>query len=80
MLKAMGITPGLQQRGRVQSVSSQQKRMTRQRLAIEAMISLGKRKFGWDRCRAKNEAHEHSRISLGAAAMNAHRAFLAQPP
>ena len=80
VLKAMGITPGLQQRGKAIEKSAAWRRMIRQRLVIEARISLGKRKFGWNRCRARVAEHETSWIGLGAAAMNAHRAFAAQPP
>lgn len=79
-LKAMGITPGLQQRGKAIEKSAANRRMIRQRLVIEARISLGKRKFGWNRCRARIAEHETSWIGLGAAAMNAHLAFAAQPP
>lgn len=79
-LKAMGITPGLQQRGKAIEKSAANRRMIRQRLVIEARISLGKRKFGWNRCRARVAEHETSWIGLGAAAMNAHLAFAAQPP
>ncbi|MBI4679577.1 MAG: hypothetical protein HY748_18545 [Elusimicrobia bacterium] len=80
VLKAMGITPGLQQRGKAIEKSAAWRRMIRQRLVIEARISLGKRKFGWNRCRARVAEHETSWIGLGAAAMNAHLAFAAQPP
>lgn len=80
VLKAMGITPGLQQRGKAIEKSAANRRMIRQRLVIEARISLGKRKFGWNRCRARIAEHESSWIGLGAAAMNAHLAFAAQPP
>lgn len=79
-LKAMGIVPGLQQRGKAIEKSAAHRRQIRQRLPIEARISLGKRKFGWSRCRARIDAHETSWIGLGAAALNAHLAFLAQPP
>lgn len=76
-LKAMGITPGLQQRGKAIEVSSTQRRMIRQRLIIEARISLVKRKFGWTRCRARIDEHENSWLGLGMGAMNAHLAFQA---
>ncbi|MFH1725589.1 MAG: transposase [Elusimicrobiota bacterium] len=79
-LKAMGIVPGLQQRGKAIEKSSAHRRQIRQRLPIEAFISLGKRKFGWNRCRARIVEHEASWIGLGAAALNAHRVLLAQPP
>lgn len=80
VLRAMGITPGLQQRGKAIDKSAAWRRMIRQRLVIEARISLGKRKFGWNRCRARVAEHETSWIGLGAAAMNAHLAFAARPP
>ncbi|MBI4178855.1 transposase [bacterium] len=79
-LKAMGVVPGLQQRGKVIEKSAAHRRQIRQRLPIEARISLGKRKFGWGRCRARIDEHETSWIGLGAAALNAHIAFVAQPP
>ncbi|MBI4669910.1 MAG: hypothetical protein HY747_12170 [Elusimicrobia bacterium] len=74
-LKAMGILPGLQQRGKAIEKSPTHRRQIRQRLPIEALISLGKRKFGWSRCRARIDEHEASWIGLGAAAMNVHRAY-----
>lgn len=74
-LTQLGIRPGLQQRGKVIQTSSAHRRVIRQRLPIEAFISLGKRKFGWAKCRARTPEHEASWIGLGAAAMNAHRAF-----
>lgn len=80
LLRAMGIVPGLQQRGKVIEKSAAQRRQIRQRLPIEAFISLGKRKFGWNRCRARIDEHEAAWIGLGAAALNAHRLLLAQPP
>ncbi len=73
-LKAMGITPGLQQRGKTVEASPLWRRMIRQRLIIEARISLVKRKFGWGRCRARIDEHENSWLGLGLAAMNAHLA------
>ena len=79
-LKAMGINPGLQQRGKAIEKSAAHRRQIRQRLPIEAFISLGKRKFGWNRCRARIAQHETSWIGLGAAALNAHRTFVMQPP
>jgi len=79
-LKAMGVVPGLQQRGKAIEKSAAHRRQIRQRLPIEARISLGKRKFGWSRCRARIDEHETSWIGLGAAALNAHLAFVAQPP
>lgn len=80
ILKAMDIAPGLQQRGKAVEKSPTHRRMIRQRLPIEALISLGKRKFGWDKCRARIAYHETSWIGLGAAALNTHRAFRAQSP
>jgi len=80
LLQAMGIVPGLQQRGKAVETSTPWRRMIRQRLIIEARISLGKRKFGWNKCRARIPEHETSWIGLGAAAMNAHLAFAARPP
>lgn len=80
-LQARGITSGLQARGKSQTASSPaQRRHIRQRLPIEALISLAKRKFGWDKCRVRNPDHELSWVGLGAAALNAHRAFLMPPP
>lgn len=79
LLKLFGIRPGLQQRGKSIRSSHVQRRMARQRLPIEARISLAKRKFGWNRCRAKNPLHEPYWIRLGASALNAHLAFRAPP-
>jgi hypothetical protein len=79
-LQAMGIRSGLQPRGKIRDPSPAHRRRIRQRLPIEALISLGKRKFGWGKCRARNPDHELAWIGLGAAALNAHRAFLAKPP
>lgn len=78
-LEAMGITSGLQPRGKARTPARAHRRMIRQRLPIEAMISLAKRKFGWGKCRVRNPDHEFSWIGLGAAALNAHRAFRAPP-
>lgn len=79
-LKNIGIIPGLQARGKNIHLSAADARMIRQRLPIEAFISLGKRKFGWGKCLARISHHETSWISLGAAALSAHRAFLMEPP
>ncbi len=79
-LKLLGITLGLQQRGKAIEVLPSHRRMIRQRLLIEAMVSLGKRKFGWNKCRARNPQHEASWIELGCAAMNVHRAFIMGHP
>lgn len=79
LLKSLSINCGLQQRGRVISVSCAQRRMSRQRLPIEARISLLKRKFGWNRCRARNPEHESCWIHLNASAMNASLAFGLSP-
>ena len=78
-LQARGITSGLQARGKTQEFSPAHRRRIRQRLPIEAVISLAKRKFGWGRCRVRNPDHELSWVGLGAAALNAHRAFLVPP-
>lgn len=79
-LKLLGIRSGLQPRGHAVEVSATMRRQIRQRLLIEARISLAKRKFGWGRCRARIDDHESSWIRLGAAAMNAHLAYLRSPP
>lgn len=79
-LKAMGIIPGLQARGKNIHTTPTATRQIRHRLPIEAAISLGKRKFGWGRCLARTTAHEHSWISLGGATLNVHKAFILKPP
>lgn len=79
-LKNIGIIAGLQARGKNIHLSPSDARMIRQRLPIEAFISLGKRKFGWGKCLARTSHHESSWISLGAAALSAHRFFLMEPP
>ena len=79
-LTAIGIRVGFQERGKAVEKTATSRRMIRQRLCIEAFISLAKRKFGWDRCRARRPDHEISWIGLGAAALNVHRAFIARPP
>jgi hypothetical protein len=81
-LKDISIHPNLQQRGKViESSSTKQRRwIFRHRLPIECRISSGKRKFGWDRCRAKNPDHEESWIRLQAAAMNVHLVFSCRSP
>lgn len=79
LLNILSIRSGLQQRGKSLDSSNTQRRMARQRLPIEAIISLAKRKFGWNRCRAKNPLHEQYWISLGASAMNAHLVFCKSP-
>ena len=80
LLEKMGIVAGLQQRGKNVQTSKLQQRMIRQRLPIEALISLSKRKFGWGKCRARIPQHEASWIGMGAACMNVHRTFLVRPP
>lgn len=74
LIRGFGIEPGFEARGR-QAGFSASRRQRRQRLAVEARISLFKRKFGGSRCRAKNNGHEESWIRLGAAAMNAHLVY-----
>jgi hypothetical protein len=79
-LKGIGIVPGLQSRGKNIHLSPAEVRMIHQRLPIEAFISLGKRKFGWNKCLARIPHHENSWISIGAAALSAHRAFFLTCP
>lgn len=79
-LTRCGIVAGLQQRGKNPQTDSLHRRQIRQRLVIEAMISLGKRQFGWNRCRARIPHHQSSWIGLGAAALNAHRSFWVRAP
>lgn len=81
-LEKLSIRAFLQQRGKSKFTESSwiYHRTIRQRLPIEARISLAKRKFGWDRCRAKIPDHEESWIRLQAAAMNVHLAFSARSP
>lgn len=78
-LNILSIRSGLQQRGKSVDSSHAQRRMARQRLPIEARISLAKRKFGWNKCRAKNPLHEQHWIRLGTSAMNAHLVFCKSP-
>jgi hypothetical protein len=75
-LTRLAIGAGLHPRGKRRSLA---RRLIRQRLPVEAFISLAKRKFGWGRCRVRIPEHEASWIHLGAAALNAHRAFRAPP-
>ncbi|MBI5299955.1 MAG: transposase [Deltaproteobacteria bacterium] len=74
-LKALNILAGLQPRGKNVEKSSANRRMIRQRQQIEAFISLSKRKFGWNRCRAKNPDHESSWIRFSAVAASVHKRF-----
>lgn len=74
-LRAAGIGCGIQVKGKEVPDTAVTRRQIRQRLPIEARISLSKRCFGWDRCRARNDDHEESWIRLGAAAMNVHLAY-----
>lgn len=76
LFTALSIQLGIQPKGRVVADTSASRRQIRQRLPIEARISLGKRCFGWGRCRARNDHHEESWIRLGAAAMNVHLAYM----
>lgn len=75
LLRTFSIEPGLQERGPSPIKTATRRRQIRQRLLIEAKISLFKRKFGGNRCRARIDEHEESWIRLGAASMNAHLAF-----
>jgi len=79
-LQSLSIRSGLQARGKHHKDSPVQKRNIRQRLPIEARISLGKRMTGWGRCRAKNPEHESSWIRLDAMALNLHLAFFCNSP
>lgn len=79
-LTRCGIVAGLQQRGKNPSADSIQRLQIRQRLVIEAMISLGKRKLGWNKCRARIPSHQPAWIGMGAAALNAHRIFWIRAP
>jgi len=74
-IRAAGIGCGIQVKGNNVPDTPVTRRQIRQRLPIEARISLNKRCFGWDRCRARNDAHEESWIRLGTAAMNVHLAY-----
>lgn len=76
------VKVSIQRRGKTKTIvpSRVHRREIRKRLPIEARISLAKRKFGWDRCRAKNPDHEENWICLQAAAMNVHLAFGCRPP
>lgn len=75
LFSAFGMQSGIQAKGRDAAETSVNRRQIRQRLPIEARISLAKRCFGWNCCRARNDAHEASWIALGAAAMNVHLAY-----
>lgn len=79
-LKKMKIISGIQQRGKKIKDSTESRKMINQRLIIEAMISLGKRKFGLNKCRARIKEYEASWIGLGISALNAHRAFRYSSP
>jgi hypothetical protein len=74
-LRDFGIGCGIQVKGNNVPDTPVTRRQIRQRLPIEARISLNKRCFGWDRCRARNDDHEESWIRLGTAAMNVHLAY-----
>jgi hypothetical protein len=74
-LRGAGVGCGIQVKGNSVLDTPATRRQIRQRLPIEARISLSKRCFGWDRCRARNDDHEESWIRLGAAAMNVHLAY-----
>ncbi len=78
-LRAAGIGCGIQVKGKEVPDTPVTRRQIRQRLPIEARISLGKRCFGWARCLARNDEHEESWIRLGAAAMNVHLAYGRSP-
>ena len=78
-LSHAGIGCGIQVKGKEVPDTSVTRRQIRQRLPIEARISLNKRCFGWDRCRARNDEHEESWIRLGTAAMNVHLAYGGSP-
>ena len=74
-----GMVCGIQVKGKNIADTRVTRRQIRQRLPIEARISLGKRCFGWGRCLARNDDHEESWIRLGAAAMNVHLAYGRSP-
>jgi hypothetical protein len=78
-MRRAGIGCGIQVKGKEVADTPVTRRQIRQRLPIEARISLGKRCFGWGRCLARNNDHEESWIRLGAAAMNVHLAYARSP-
>ena len=78
-MKAAGIGCGIQVKSPNAPDTPVTRRQIRQRLPVEARISLGKRCFGWGRCLARNDDHEESWIRLGAAAMNVHLAYARSP-
>jgi hypothetical protein len=80
LLKNLSINDFIQPKGKVVKDKKWYERAIRGRLPIECKISLVKRKFGWDRCRARNNEHEENWIRLQAAAMNVHLRYLCGPP
>lgn len=82
LLEKLSICDFIQPKGKVANAKDKKwyRKSNRVRLPIECRISLGKRKFGWDRCRARNNEHEENWIRLQAAAMNVHLRYLCGPP
>lgn len=73
-LKFLSVHSGLQPRGK-QHLDPIQRKDIRDRIPIEARISLGKRMAGWSRLKSKTPHHDSSWIRLDALALNLRLAF-----
>ncbi|MFH1824212.1 MAG: transposase [Candidatus Firestonebacteria bacterium] len=80
LLEKLSIGDFIQPKGKIVKDKKWYRGAIRGRLPVECRISLGKRKFGWDKCRARNNEHEENWIRLQAAAMNVHLRYICGPP
>ena len=79
ILKSVSVRSGLQPRGN-NPLNPKQKKDIRDRLAIEARISLAKRMTGWSRLMSRTPSHDHSWIALDSLAANLRLAFFCNSP
>ena len=78
-LNFVSVRSGLQPRGN-KPLNPKQKKDIRDRLAIEARISLAKRMTGWGRLMSRTPSHDHSWITLDSLAANLRLAFFCNSP
>lgn len=78
-LQFVSVRSGLQPRGN-KSLDSKQRKDIRDRIPIEARISLGKRMAGWSRLKSKTPSHDSSWIRLDAMALDLRLAFFCNSP
>lgn len=79
ILKSLSVRSGLQPRGKV-SLNPKQRKDIKDRLPIEARISLAKRMTGWGRLMSRTPSHDDSWLALDAMATDLRLAFFCNSP